>query len=96
MVKELSFVLPCAMPAEDFWSLRSDTGFDEYFCRQDGQIYELLHNSVSRDATGHDCISREYKLSVRDNPVPKFARGALPKVDDFAFRVKCPLTRLVN
>ena len=78
--------LPCALSAEQFWELRSDIEFDRYFTACDGQIYQLLQNDVTPELT-----SRIYKLAVKENPVPKALHGALPKMDEFCFRVECSM-----
>ena len=44
-MRELTLALPVGLSAENFWSLRSDTGFDDWFAKQDKQTFELVYES---------------------------------------------------
>jgi hypothetical protein len=83
-MREFEVNLPCELSAADFWALRSDTAFDDFFTRCDGQTYKLLKNEVSATSIG-----REYKLVANENPLPKVLQGALPSMDELCFRVQC-------
>ena len=83
-MRELNVKTRCELPAARFWALRSDVGFDEYFTSCEGQGYTLIKNDLQDGK-----ISREYKLSVQENPIPPALRGILPKLDEFFFRVVC-------
>ena len=89
-MREFTISLPCPMAAEEFWALRSDTGFDDYFAALDRQQFQCLKNDVHSGADGHQRIYREFKLCALDNPIPKALRGLLPKgVDSTSLRVNC-------
>ena len=89
MVREFTVVMPCNMAADEFWALRSDTGFDDFFAKLDKQTFTCFKNEAfTKDGQSH--IKREFKLSASENPVPKALRGFLPKgIEDFSLRVNC-------
>mgnify|MGYP006145746489 CR=1 FL=1 len=91
MVRAFEIDNDCEMSAELFWSLRGDTNFDAFYARLDKQWYTLQEEDASEGKDGK-IISRDFKLVMEDNPVPRPLRPLLPKnlvVKEFAFRVKC-------
>ena len=86
MPREWVGVWDCGLPAEAFWALRSDLGFDRFFCRLDGHQYTSIKDDRT---TTPGRIDREYKLCSSENPVPKILRGVLPKMDEYSFRIVC-------
>ena len=68
----------CEVSADDFWSLRMDTGFDRFIAEGDKQIWSLL--SEAEEPAGADgvvAMRRHTKLNFKENPVPSWLRGAL-------------------
>ena len=91
MPREFTVSVDCAMSAASMWSLRSDTGFDDYFARLDKQVYSLSKNERTKDSDGLCRVDREFALCFDENPLPKYLRALVPKgVDtDTPFRVVC-------
>ena len=89
MVREFSRGLECAMSAADFWALRSDTGFDDFFAKIDKQVFKLIQNDLQHDEKGRPFINRQLKLTLLENPVPASMRKMFGVSDEFAFKVKC-------
>ena len=68
MVREFSLGLECAMSAADFWALRSDTGFDDFFAKIDKQVFKLIQNDLQHDEKGRPFINRQLKLTLLGKP----------------------------
>ena len=78
----------CEVSADDFWSLRMDTGFDRFIAEGDKQIWSLLSEAEEpAGADGAVAMRRHTKLNFKENPVPSWLRGALGGGSDFSFKV---------
>ena len=86
MVRELSIASYCEVSATDFWSLRSDRGYDEWFAELDGQVSRLVNNEQTKTDEGLDYVQRLVKLEFKQNPMPHFLRKQFG-LHEFAFHV---------
>jgi hypothetical protein len=86
-VREFLSEETCDLSAEQFWALRADVNWDNSIAEYDGQVFNLNWVKDEVDAEGNPMVSREVRLTFRENPVPKALRGML-KDPDFAFLVR--------
>ena len=77
----------CEVSADDFWSLRMDTGFDRFIAEGDKQIWSRAEAEEPAGADGAVAMRRHTKLNFKENPVPSWLRGALGGGSDFSFKV---------
>ena len=92
-MREVEIVLPCHLSAEEFWSLRLDTGFDGWFAEKDKQIFTLDKNEHYVNAEGVECINRAFRLATQENQVPKALRAMMPSANKFFVKMTaqfCP------
>lgn len=75
--------VPCDLSAANFWAMRSDTSFDDWFCKRDGQIFELEKNDRSPDGS----IDRAFKMYMQEDQVPKALKSMLPAANKFFVKV---------
>ena len=87
MPREIVIRSACGMSAANFWSLRSDTGFDDWFCKQDKQIFDLVKNTPFVGANGASSIDRVFHMYMQEEHVPKAIRAMLPAANKFFVKV---------
>ena len=66
----------CEVSADDFWSLRMDTGFDRFIAEGDKQIWSLLSSGGPAGADGAVAMRRHTKLNFKENRCVVAARRA--------------------
>ena len=86
MVREINVSCICQASAADFWSLRNDRGYDEWFAELDGQRSILIKNEQTPQEDGLVYGQRTVRLEFKENPVPQYLRKKF-KLDNFAFLV---------
>ena len=88
MVRVVEVSKPCGLSADKFWALRSDTRFDDWFCRRDKQIFDLEKNERSVAADGVASIDRAFRMYMQEDQVPKALKTVVPKDAANKFYVK--------
>jgi hypothetical protein len=82
-MREVNVETPCALNAEDFWSLRSDLACERYMAAFEDKTVELVSDSVFCNAVGEEMATRTLKMvfSGSDNPVPVALRRVISPED---------------
>ena len=86
-MREVSITTQCNTSAADFWSLRSDRAYDEWFAQLDGQVSSLIKNEVRKTDEELTLVQRTVKLQFKQNPVPHFLRKKFG-LNEFAFLIQ--------
>jgi len=88
-MREFTVMVPCRLAAADFWSLRSDTGFDEWFAKEDKQTCDIDKNEVTVDAaTGVESVDRNWRLAMQESQMPRALKAMLPSNAKFYVRME--------
>ena len=88
MPREVVIRTACGISAAHFWSLRSDTGFDDWFCKLDKQTFHLEKNDKTVSEEGVSMIDRAFRMYMQEDQVPKAFKTMLPKDSASKFFVK--------
>jgi hypothetical protein len=87
MPREISITMTMNTPAEAFWALRMDRGFDAFCAQLDSQILHLEPDELSTDAEGLVHVEQRCRLQMRENPVPASVRRMVACPDEFSYRM---------